>query len=177
MPLAFTAVARCRYPTEDPRMHEFVELLERGEAAADRAPGFIWRFRARDGGRTAALPFGRERLLITISLWRSLDSCLSHVEQVEYLVAMQTRREWFEVPERESVVLWWHHDPEPPGIAEALFRLQCLWDQGATALAFTLQAPLQPGGQPFPPGWRRSLGVRSQSLARQTNGASMAGVL
>ena len=41
--LAQLNIATPRYPTDDPRMGEFMEALDRINALADAAPGFVWR--------------------------------------------------------------------------------------------------------------------------------------
>src|ERR1700733_5442825 len=60
-------------PLTEPQLAGFVEALEPVNALADAAPGFVWRLQTEDGDATAIRPFADERLLVNMSVWRSLE--------------------------------------------------------------------------------------------------------
>ena len=49
MNLAQLNVGYTRYPTDDPRMVEFMDNLDRINTLAERSPGFVWRMKAGNG--------------------------------------------------------------------------------------------------------------------------------
>ena len=63
--LAQVNIGRMREPLDSPLLADFMAALEPVNAAADAAPGFIWRLQTEDGNATAVHAFewdqGRER--------------------------------------------------------------------------------------------------------------------
>jgi Domain of unknown function (DUF3291) len=55
--LAQVNVSRLLDPLDSERLRPFVERLERVNAAADAAPGFLWRLQTDDGDATAVREF------------------------------------------------------------------------------------------------------------------------
>jgi len=53
--LAQINIARILAPLDDPIMAEFVANLERINALADAAPGFVWRLQSSNGNATSTL--------------------------------------------------------------------------------------------------------------------------
>ena len=51
--LAQVNIARMREPLDSPLLAEFVAALDPVNAAADAAPGFVWRLQTEDGNATA----------------------------------------------------------------------------------------------------------------------------
>ena len=56
--LAQLNIAQMRTPLDAPEMVDFVANLDRINALADSAPGFVWRLQEEDGNATAIRPFG-----------------------------------------------------------------------------------------------------------------------
>ncbi|MDH3740809.1 MAG: DUF3291 domain-containing protein, partial [Hyphomicrobiales bacterium] len=52
MHLAQLNVGTMLYPQDDPRMAGFMDNLDRVNAIADRAPGFVWRLQDESGNAT-----------------------------------------------------------------------------------------------------------------------------
>ena len=63
-PNAQLNIGRFRYPTDDPRMAEFMDNLDRINALAERSEGFVWRLKDDSNNATAIRP-------ATIRPWRS----------------------------------------------------------------------------------------------------------
>jgi len=55
-------------PIDSPVMAEFVANLERINALADAAPGFVWRLQTEAGDATAIRPFDDEHTLVNMSV-------------------------------------------------------------------------------------------------------------
>ena len=68
--LAQLNIAQMKAPLESPEMADFVANLERINALAEAAPGFVWRLQGEAGNATAFRPFG-ESTLVNLSVWRS----------------------------------------------------------------------------------------------------------
>jgi Domain of unknown function (DUF3291) len=51
--LAQVNIARLRAPLDSPQLTDFVAALDPVNAAADAAPGFVWRLQTEDGNATA----------------------------------------------------------------------------------------------------------------------------
>jgi hypothetical protein len=56
--LAQVNIARLREPLDSPRLADFLAALDPVNAAADAAPGFIWRLQTEDGNATSVRAFG-----------------------------------------------------------------------------------------------------------------------
>ena len=74
--LAQVNVARMREPLESPLLADFVAALEPVNAAADAAPGFLWRLQTEDGNVTSVQAFewdlaGSAGVLVNMSVWQS----------------------------------------------------------------------------------------------------------
>jgi len=145
--LAHLNIAHLREPLESPSMAEFVANLDRVNAIADAAPGFVWRMKTEDEDATAATLFG-ERRLINISVWRDVASLREFTYHSGHLDIMRRRREWF-IPVTEAyMVLWWVPSGHRPTEREAALRLDQLRKLGPSAEAFsfsqTYEAPVSP---------------------------------
>ena len=62
--LAQVNLGRLRHPIDAPQSREFAAAVDRVNALADRAPGFVWRHRTNGYGDDPLL-------IVNISLWRS----------------------------------------------------------------------------------------------------------
>ncbi len=142
--LAQLNIGIIRAPMDSPLMADFANNIERINALADRADGFVWRLQTADGDATAIRPFDDPDQLLNMSVWRDLASLNAFVYRSAHTEIMRRRREWFEPLREAFVVLWWVPQGHRPTIAEATERLGLLRSRGPTAEAFTFR-------QPFPP--------------------------
>lgn len=130
-----------RAPMDSSIMAGFADNLDRINALADRADGFIWRLQTEAGDATAIRPFEDPNQLLNMSVWRDLSSLSAFVYRSAHTEIMRRRREWFEPLREAFVVLWWVPQGHRPGIAEAIERLEWLRARGPTAAAFTFRQP------------------------------------
>jgi len=133
-------------PLTSARLAEFVALLEPVNALADAAPGFVWRLQTEDGDATAVRGFGDDRLIVNMSVWKSLDALAAFVFAGPHAQVMRRRRAWFTQLREAYTVLWWVPVGVIPTVADAQDRLAALRRYGPTPYAFTMQRAFPPPG-------------------------------
>ncbi len=141
-------------PIDSPVMAEFAANLDRINALADRAPGFIWRLQTEEGNATAIRPFEDENQLLNMSVWRDLQSLSEYVYRSAHAEILRRRREWFERMSEAYLVLWWVPQGHRPSIEEAMAKLERLRAHGPTPEAFTFRRAFPaPDAAPGQPSW------------------------
>ena len=90
--LAQVNIARAKAPLTDPLLREFVEQIDAVNQAAEKAPGFMWRYKDEDDVPGLDDPC----LLFNVSVWRDLESLVAYVRGSDHLAVMRRRAEWFE---------------------------------------------------------------------------------
>jgi hypothetical protein len=136
--LAQLNIAIMKEPLESPSMADFVASLDRINALAEAAPGFVWRLQTEEGDATAMRPMG-EDTLVNMSVWRDIESLNRYVYGTAHVDIMRRRKEWFERMRDASVVLWWVRQGHRPTVPEAIAKLELLRTRGPTTEAFTFR--------------------------------------
>ena len=147
--LAQVNIARMREPLDSPLLAEFVAALDPVNAAADAAPGFIWRLQTEDGNATAVHAFGWDRagsagVLVNMSVWASVDALAAYVYSDSHRQVLRRRRQWFERMAEAQAALWWIPSGHTPTTDEAEERVIHLREFGPTPYAFTLKEHFPP---------------------------------
>ena len=101
--LAELNVSRLRFPLDSPELADFVANLDRINALAEAAPGFVWRLRDASGNATSIRPFGAD-YVVNLSVWRDVESLRAYAYGSAHLEFLRRRREWFEPPRTAGVV-------------------------------------------------------------------------
>ncbi|MFE6281063.1 DUF3291 domain-containing protein [Streptomyces sp. NPDC057877] len=135
--LAQLNVATLRYPLDDPRTAPFVELLDPVNAAADAAPGFVWRLVEDGAGDATGLRPAGEDVIVNLTVWETQEALWDFTYRSGHLEVMRRRREWFERHVQAHLVLWWVPAGHVPTVDEALERLADLNAHGPSPRAFT----------------------------------------
>ncbi|MFI7322255.1 DUF3291 domain-containing protein [Streptomyces venezuelae] len=135
--LAELNLAKLRHPLDDPRMESFVELLNPVNAAADGAPGFVWRLVEEGAPDATALRPAGEDVIVTMSVWETPEALWEFTYRSGHLEVMRRRREWFDRHVEAYLVLWWVPAGHVPTVDEGLERLADLRANGASPRAFT----------------------------------------
>jgi hypothetical protein len=148
--LAQLNVGIIRGPMDSPVMAEFAANLERINALADAAPGFVWRLQDDTGDATSIRPADDPNFLVNMSVWQDLESLAAYVYRSAHVEVMRRRREWFTRMDQPFRVLWWMPHGHRPSIEEALERLERLRDQGPSPHAFNFRHPHPPPDAPQP---------------------------
>lgn len=149
--LAQANIAWMRFPLDDARMDGFRENLTRVNAAAEGAPGFVWRFQTDAGDATDLVVLDDPEVLFNMSVWKSRESLLAYTYREIHGSFFRRRSEWFERTDRDTFVLWWVEAGHIPTPDEAMERFDLLWRDGPTSSAFTLRIFYNPDGTPGEP--------------------------
>jgi hypothetical protein len=149
--LAQVNIGRLLEPLDSPLLADFVAALDPVNAAADAAPGFIWRMQTEDGNATAVRAFewdaaGSAGVLVNMSVWESVEALAAYVYSDTHRRVLRRRREWFQRMPVAYTALWWIPRGHVPTTREAEERVRHLRLHGPTARAFTLKEHFPPPG-------------------------------
>jgi hypothetical protein len=147
--LAQVNIARLVAPLEDPQLADFVAALDPINAAADAAPGFVWRLQTEDGDATAIRAFawdvaGSAGVIVNMTVWADMESLAAFVYGELHRQILKRRREWFQRMPEAYTACWWVPAGHRPSTTEAEGRLCHLREQGPTPSAFTLRTHFPP---------------------------------
>ena len=147
--LAQVNVARMREPLESPLLADFVAALEPVNAAADAAPGFLWRLQTEDGNATSVQAFEWDRagsagVLVNMSVWQSVETLAAFVYSDVHRQVLRRRRQWFARMAEAYAALWWIPRGHVPATDEAEERVLHLREFGPTPYVFTLREHFPP---------------------------------
>jgi hypothetical protein len=138
--LAQLNIARLCASIDSPQLADFVAGLERINALADRAPGFLWRMQSEQGDAAARDRFGAD-VVANLSVWEGIEPLWDFVYRSAHAEVMRRRREWFQRMPEAYMVLWWMPSGHVPTVQEADARLRRLREHGPDAAAFTFKRP------------------------------------
>jgi hypothetical protein len=145
--LAQVNVSRLLAPLDSSRLQPFVERLERVNAAADAAPGFVWRLQTDDGDATAVPVFDDAEMIVNLSVWGSLAALREFAyRNALHVEVLRRRREFFTRDAEATLALWWLEAGTLPTVAEAESRLTLLRAVGPSPEAFTFKRSFPPPG-------------------------------
>ena len=140
MHVAQLNIARLLAPIESPKLSGFVRRLDEVNAAADGAPGFVWRLQSESGNATDIRPWGDD-VIVNMSVWESVEALRAYVYSPEHVAVLRRRREWFSLLGAPHLVVWYVPVGHTPDLDEARERLDRLERDGPSPEAFTLRAP------------------------------------
>ncbi len=151
--LAQVNIGRLREPLDSPRLAGFVAALDPVNAAADAAPGFVWRLQTEDGNATAVRAFewdqaGSAGVIMNMSVWASPEALAAFVYSDTHRAVLTKRRQWFERMTEAYTALWWIPRGTTPSPQDAEDRVRLLRAHGPTQQAFTLKLLFPPPGAP-----------------------------
>lgn len=129
--------------TDDPLVAEFMDNLDRINADADRAPGFVWRLQTDEGNATSIHAFADPLTLVNMSVWESVEALKDYVYRTDHVEFFRRRAEWF-VPDAKRVALWWVRPGEIPTVDDAVRRVEFLERRGPSPYAFGFGRPPAP---------------------------------
>ena len=141
--LAQFNIARLLAPLDSAQLSGFVARLADINALADGTPGFVWRLQTPAGDATELRPYDDERIIVSLSVWESIEALHAFVYRSDHAAVMRQRRAWFEQMTDPFVVLWWIPMGHTPTVEEAKARLEHLREHGDTPVAFTFKRPFQ----------------------------------
>jgi hypothetical protein len=134
--LAQLNVGHIRYPTDDPRVAEFMGALDAVNALAERSPGFVWRLQSDAGNATDIKLTADPRFIVNLSVWEIPEQLEHFVWNTVHKRFYQKKGNWFEPMQTPHFVMWWIPVGALPTPDEALARLDHLTRHGPSAHAF-----------------------------------------
>jgi Domain of unknown function (DUF3291) len=134
MHLAELNIGKFRYPTNDPRMGEFMEALDRVNAIAERSPGFVWRLMG-DNNNATEFRVGDD-MAVNLSVWETPEALENYVFKTVHVQFYKKREAWFELMEKPHMVFWQVPEGHQPTLDEAYARLTHYEKNGPSDFAF-----------------------------------------
>jgi len=139
-------VGRMRGAKGDAQVAGFYAELDRINALADDAPGFVWRLVGDGNDATDLRPTPDPLFLINMSVWTDAEALFAFVYRTAHVGVMAGRREWFDRMTGAHQALWWTPVGELPTVNDALAKLWLLDNFGPTEHAFTFKSRFAPPG-------------------------------
>ena len=137
--LAELNIGRLLAPTDDPRVAEFMDNLDRVNGLGKRMPGFVWMMEgsgAPGTGNTENNIGGDPQFVTNLTVWEDVSTLEQFVWNTVHRQFYERRQEWFEVLGKMHFVMWWVPEGHQPSLQEALDRLDHLRDNGDSDHAF-----------------------------------------
>lgn len=139
MHLAQLNVGRLVADTDDARVAEFMDNLDRINGLGKRMPGFVWMMEGSGAPGTGNTDFkidGDPRFVANLTVWTDVASLRQFVFGTLHRQFFARREEWFEPMEAPHFVMWWVQAGHRPTMEEALDRLEKLRRDGDSEMAF-----------------------------------------
>jgi len=136
MHLAELNIGKFKYPTTDVRMAGFMDNLDRVNALADRAEGFIWRLKSDGSNNATDFRYGDNDFAVNMSVWKDAQSLENYVFKTVHVKFYKSRADWFEKMEKPHMVFWYVPEGHIPSLSEAIDKLEHLQKNGPSELAF-----------------------------------------
>ena len=139
--LAEINIATFRVPMADPVNADFIANLDRVNALAEAAPGFVWRLVGEGNNALEIQAFANPNTAINMSVWTNMDALANFVYRSDgHREIMRRRKEWFDRMEFH-LALWWVPAGHRPTVTEGKERLESLSRVGPSAHAFSFNKP------------------------------------
>jgi len=147
--LAQVNIGRLTAPVDSPALADFMAALDPVNAAADQAPGFVWRLQTEDGNATGIQAFewdagGSAGVILNMSVWTGIEHLGAFVYSEAHRQIMRRRREWFQPMREAYMACWWVPAGHRPSTGEAEERVRHLRAHGPTPHAFSLRVSYPP---------------------------------
>ena len=137
--LAELNVGRLVAPTDDPRVADFMQALDRINGLGKRMPGFVWMMEGSGEpgtGNTEAKIDNDPRQVSNLTVWEDVSSLETFVWKTVHKQIYDRRADWFELLGEMHFVMWWVPIGHEPSLDEALGRLDDLRRNGPSERAF-----------------------------------------
>ncbi|SHG80397.1 protein of unknown function [Cognatiyoonia sediminum] len=139
MHLAELNIGRLIAPTDDPRVAEFMNNLDRVNGLGKRMPGFVWMMEGSGEpgtGNTDVKIDGDPQFVSNLTVWKNLESLETFVYNTLHSKFMDRKAEWFEVLGKQHFVMWRVEEGHRPSLEEALQKLAYRETHGDSDVAF-----------------------------------------
>ncbi|WP_370316191.1 DUF3291 domain-containing protein [Sagittula sp.] len=139
MQLAELNIGRLVAPTDDPRVAEFMDALDRINGLGKRMPGFVWMMEGSGEpgtGNTENNIGDDPQFVANMTVWEDVASLERFVWGTVHRQFYERRKEWFEVLGDMHFVMWWVPAGHRPTLEEGLAKLDLLRREGDSDAAF-----------------------------------------
>ena len=137
--LAELNIGRLLAKTDDPRVADFMNNLDRINGLGKRMPGFVWMMEGSGEpgtGNTAHKIDGDPQFVSNLTVWEDVASLEKFVWGTIHKQFYERHAEWFELMGKMHFVMWWVPEGHKPSLNEALMRLEHLDENGDSDHAF-----------------------------------------
>ncbi len=137
--LAELNVGRLVAPTDDPRVADFMDNLDRINGLGKRMPGFVWMMEGsgEPGTGNTENSIGNDpQFVANLTVWQDVAALEKFVWGTVHKQFYDRRREWFDILGEQHFVMWWVPAGHRPTLDEALARLEHLRRNGPDETAF-----------------------------------------
>lgn len=139
MHLAELNIGRLIAPTDDPRVRDFLENLDRVNGLGKRMPGFVWMMEgsgAPGQGNTENNIGDDPQFVANLSVWEDISALETFVWGTIHKQFYDRKAEWFELMQDQHFVMWRVKPGYLPDLDEGLARLEHLKTHGQSEYAF-----------------------------------------
>ena len=139
MHLAEMNIGRLIAPTDDPRVADFMNSLDRVNGLGKRMPGFVWMMEGSGEpgqGNTENFIGDDPQFVANLTVWERVEDLENFVWNTVHRQFYERRKEWFEVMGQMHFVMWWVPAGHRPTLEEGLGRLDHLRTNGSSRHAF-----------------------------------------
>jgi len=136
--LAEVNIAKRLAPMDDPIMKDFVDNIDRINAIADDAEGFVWRMQNEDKDEGASI-FQDDTLIINMSIWTNLEALFNYTYKSGHIEVFKRKKEWFSKLKMMHMAFWYVPKDYEPTFKDAKIRLDYLNTYGDTPFAFSFK--------------------------------------
>ncbi len=139
MHLAELNIGRLLAPTDDSRVAEFMNNLDRINGLGKRMPGFVWMMEGSGEpgqGNTEACIDGDPLFVANLSVWETPQHLETFVFGTLHDKFMRRGKEWFESNVQMGFAMWWVEEGTQPSLEDALAKLAFRQEYGDSADAF-----------------------------------------
>jgi hypothetical protein len=139
MHLAELNIGRLIAPTDDPRVKEFMDNLDRINGLGKKMPGFVWMMEGSGEpgkGNTETNIGGDPQFVSNLTVWEDVQSLERFVWGTIHRKFYERREEWFEILGKMHFVMWRVPVGHRPTLDEGLARLELRERNGDSDEAF-----------------------------------------
>ena len=136
--LAQVNIAKILASMDDPVMADFVNNLDKINAIADDADGFVWRLKDEDKDLAASI-FQDDTLIINMSVWINLESLFNYTYNSGHIEVFKRKKEWFSKMKMLHMAFWYIPEGYEPTFQDAKTRLDYINKYGDTPFAFSFK--------------------------------------
>ncbi|MFI1773622.1 DUF3291 domain-containing protein [Thalassobellus citreus] len=137
--LAQVNIAKILAPMDDPIMQDFVNNVDKMNAIADDADGFVWRLKDEDK-EEAIRVFQDDSIIINMSVWENLESLFNYTYNSGHIEVFKRKKEWFSKMKMMHMAFWYIPEGYEPTFEDANTRLDYINTHGDTPFAFSFKS-------------------------------------